>query len=352
MENKQKKFDIMKLLRSDTDITRLLILFVIVFATMSLLKPSIFLTGSYIKSMLYLCPEYGILAFAMMLAMISGGIDLSIVATANLSGILSCMFMIAIMPENASTAVSVGILLLAVCLALLIGAVCGSVNGFLIGRLGIPPMLATLGSSDLIMGLAIAITKGNSITGIPKIITSIVNYNFFGAIPFTLVVFIICALVVSFILLKTVFGFRLQMMGSNQTASKFSGIKNSAVIMRSYITSGMIAAVSGLLMCGKSSSVRANFGTSYVTQALIICVMGGTNPNGGKGKVSGIVLSVFILQMLSSGFNMFPKMSNFYRDLIWGAVLILVMAYNHISTVMAEKKLVQKSLEQDTKSEN
>ena len=66
-------------------------------------------------------------------------------------------------------------------------------------------------------------------------------------------------------------------------------------------------------------------------QAILICVLGGVNPNGGFGSVKGVTLAILILQILSSGFNMFPSISNFYRELIWGAMLIVVMAYNYIS---------------------
>ena len=78
-------------------------------------------------------------------------------------------------------------------------------------------------------------------------------------------------------------------------------------------------------------------------QAIIICVLGGTNPNGGFGKVSGVTVAILILQVLSSGFNMFPQISNFYRNIIWGAVLILVMIYNHVSEDLRVKKMARQA---------
>jgi simple sugar transport system permease protein len=78
-----------------------------------------------------------------------------------------------------------------------------------------------------------------------------------------------------------------------------------------------------------------------VMQTIIICVLGGTNPNGGFGKVRGVVIAILILQVLSSGFNMFPQISNFYRNIIWGAVLILVVVYNHLSENYRVKKLAK-----------
>ena len=92
--------------------------------------------------------------------------------------------------------------------------------------------------------------------------------------------------------------------------------------------SGMLSSVSGLLMCGHFNSARSDFGKSYLTPAILICVLAGVSPNGGKGKVAGMVIAVVILQTLSSGFSMFQNISDYYKNLIWGLVLILVMIIN------------------------
>ena len=152
-----------------------------------------------------------------------------------------------------------------------LGALCGALNGTLIAKVGIPPILATLGAGDVIMGLAIALTKGSSISGIPDVLQNTINYTVFGFIPVTLLAFIGSVLLVSFMLKKKPYGFKLYMMGSNQKASMFSGVKNENVIYTSYIISGVLAAISGLLMCGRFNSARADFGTSYTMQAILIC---------------------------------------------------------------------------------
>ena len=303
----------------------------LVYLLMALLKPSVFATKKYTVSMLYLFPEYGVLSLAMMLSMISGGIDLSIVAVADLAGISSCMFLVAMMPENAGTPIAVGVLILSIVFALIIGLLCGGLSAFLISKIGIPPMLATLGSGDLILGLAIAITKGSSVKGLPPILSDVFNKTLFGILPVTTVVFIICCLVVSCILAKTAYGYKIRMMGSNAVAARYTGINTDKVIFQTYMLSGMLAAVSGILMCARFNSARSDFGTSYTLQAILVCVLAGVNPQGGYGKTKGIILAVLILQILSSGFNMFPNVSNFLRNLIWGMVLLLVIVFNHIS---------------------
>jgi simple sugar transport system permease protein len=263
--------------------------------------------------------------------MISGGIDLSIVAVADLTGISGCMLLVALMPEDPSVLAALSVLVLAIVFALLIGLVCGACSAFLISKIGIPPMLATLGSADVILGLAIAITKGSSVKGLPSILSDVFNKTLLGILPVTTVVFIICSLIVSYVLVKTAYGYKVRMLGSNAMAARYAGIDTNRVIFQTYMMSGMLAAVSGILMCARFNSARSDFGTSYTLQAILVCVLANVNPQGGYGKTRGIVLSVLILQILSSGFNMFPGISNFFRNLIWGAVLLLAIIFNHIS---------------------
>lgn len=326
-----RKLKISSFLFKQQNLKRLVIMLIITFISMSVLKPEIFLTQDYFSSMLYLFPEYGIISIAMMISMISGGIDLAAVSIANFTGIITSLFLIRFIPSGAAGGYAVMILICGFFLALVLGGLCGAMSATLISKVGIPPILATLGTNDLILGAAIAFTKGSSISSIPSVLSDVGNYMIGGVIPVTLVAFIICGSLVSFILSKTTFGFKLYMMGSNQTASRFSGTDNTKIIFTTYILSGMLASISGLLMCARFNTARADFGTSYTMQAILICVLSGVSPNGGFGNVAGITLSVLILQILSSGFNMFPFISNFYRDLIWGAVLLAVLLYNHIS---------------------
>lgn len=324
---------------ADATILRLAVIFAASFIAMAVLNPKIFLSGNYIQSMAFLFPEYGVLALAMMLAMMSGGIDLSIIATANFSGILGVLFLIRFCPENASGSVAALFLIVTVLICVFVGACCGAFIGMLIGRVGIPPILATLGGADLIMGASLVLTKGSAVKGIPSILSRTGNHMLFGVVPVTVLVYITLAVAVWFLIKKKPYGVKLSMMGSNPVAARYSGINNKTVLLQTYMLSGMLSALSGLLLISRTNSARADYGSSYLMQAIIIAVLGGTNPNGGFGTVGGVTIAVLILQVLSSGFNMFPQISNFYRSIIWGAVLLATMCYNHISENAKYKKL-------------
>ena len=325
------------LLQKNANNVKLIVMFLLSVAVLYIATHGAF-SWEQLGLVAYLFPEMGVLALGMMLAMVSGGIDLTVVAVADLAGIVGCMFMKAVMPEGASLLVQVAVLIATVMLSLLVGALCGILSGSFIARIGIPAMVATLGASDIILGMAIGITNGSSIRGLPPILNHVVNYKLFEIIPVTALVFAVCACVVAFILYKTSLVFKIYMVGSNKVASRFSGINNTRVITLTYMISGMLSAVSGLLMCGHFNSARSDFGKSYLMPAILICVLAGVNPNGGKGKVMGLVIAVVILQTLSSGFAMFQNISDYYKNLIWGLVLIAVMIANVVSERRNSKK--------------
>ena len=178
-------YNLKSMLTRNSNLIRLLVIFLVSFTVMSILQPNIFLKKKYMVSMAFLFPEYGILALSMMLAMISGGIDLSVVATANFSAIVSVLCLIKICPAEVSTAGAAALLMLTLFLAVGIGALCGLLIGFFIGKIGIPPMVATLGGADLIMGASLIITKGSSVKGLPAFVSAAGTKILFGFIPVT-----------------------------------------------------------------------------------------------------------------------------------------------------------------------
>lgn len=327
-----------KYLNKESNNARLLLMLLITLAGLAIATGGSFLSVNQMQLVAYLFPEMGVMSLGMMLAMISGGIDLTVVAVADLTGILSCLLLKAMMPADAFLPIQLCVLLVILLSGMIMGGICGAFTGTLIARIGIPAMVATLGASDIILGLAVGITKGSSIKELPEILNLAVNYRIFGILPVPTLLFAICAGGVAFILNKTAFGFKIYMIGSNKDASKYSGVDNKKVLTMTYIISGMLASVSGILMCGHFNSARSDFGKSYLTPSILICVLAGVNPNGGKGKVSGMVLAVIILQMLSSGFALFQNISDYYKNLIWGAVLILVMIINVVSERRKNRK--------------
>lgn len=314
----------------DKNFNRLLIVLFFVFILSSILKPGLFLRGSNFVSMARQIPEFGIMAIGISFTMLTGGIDLSTVYAANLSSIIAAKLMLNLSANATSPHTMASIILLSICIALLVGSLCGVLNGLLISKIGIPAILATLGTQQLFWGIAIVITAGKSISGLPMMYFEFGNTELFGFIPISLIFFIIVAMIASLVLSKTKFGARLYLLGTNAIASKFAGLNNDFLIIMTYAFSGILASISGLIMMASTNSTKADYGSSYTMQCILIAVMGGINPNGGSGNIKGVVLVVIILQMLSSVLNMFENISNFYRDIIWGGALLGIMVFNYV----------------------
>jgi simple sugar transport system permease protein len=306
--------------------SRLAIITIAIFIVMALLSPDHFLSLGNLSSMAFQFPEFAILSLAMMLVMLTGGIDLSVVGASNLSAIAAALVLSKMAGPGMTGAAAWGVILLAMLAAICIGLAGGFLNGLVIGWFGLPPILATLGTGLVFTGLGVAFTGGSAVIGFPDAFAVIGNGAIIG-IPVPLIVFAILAIGLALVLERTAFGLRVQMFGTNPLAARFAGVNDLALTIRAYVTSGGLAAVAGLIIMSRANSAKADYGSSYLLLSILICVLGGINPYGGFGRVSGLVLAVLSLQFLSSGLNIL-QVSNFATELIWGALLLVVMATN------------------------
>lgn len=317
--------------RRDNPTLRLLIIAALIFVAFSLILRDQFFSVRNLQSMAVQFPEYGILAIAIMITMITGGIDLSVVGIANLSGILAAMTLMNFAPDGSSP---VGVVLLAVGVALLVGSVCGLINGFFVARVGIPPILATLGTGSLYTGFAYVITGGPAVRTAQLGLLG--NGSVLG-IPYPVIIFFALAAIFAVILNRSAYGFNVYMLGTNATAARFSGIRTGAVLVRTYWLAGVLGAVAGLVFLARANSAKPDYGESFVLLSVLISILGGVSYNGGFGTISGLVLAVLSLQFLSTGLNMLmlelsgSSAAIFFRQFAWGALLLLVMVLNYYS---------------------
>ena len=315
--------------RRDRHIARLILMMVVWAVFMAITRFDKFYTLINFQTMASQFPEFGLMSLGIMVCMITGGIDLSTVGVANLVSICTATLMKAVATEENEIAVYV--IPLCFVIAILMGAAAGAFNGFLVSRVRIPPILATLGTSELFTGIGIVITDGKAVSKLPRMYSSAINSKIFGLIPTQLVFFAVMALVIWFLLMRTTYGTKIYMIGTSSKAAVFSGIRTNLLLVKTYMISGICAALGGMVMLANYNSARADYGTVYTLQCVLIVVLGGVNPNGGSGKVSGVVLAICLLQMLQTGINRFPQISSYYISLSWGGVLILVMVLNYFT---------------------
>ncbi len=303
---------------------------------MWLLNGSDFMNLGNFQSMASQLPELGILSIAMMITMLTAGINLSIIATANLSGIVMAMILTQTIPPESTGPGGIGLVLLAIVAGLITSALIGLLNGYLVAYLEISPILATLGTMSLVSGLAVGITKGYVISGMPQAMLSIGSGSFLG-IPLPMWIFIAGVLVLSVILRQTPLGTRIYMLGSNPIACFYSGVNNPQVLMRTYLISGLYSGLAAIIMIARFNSAKADYGESYLLLTVLVSVLGGVSAAGGFGRVSGLVLALIILQVISSGLNLMG-VNTFLTLALWGSVLIAVMVIQYFLERRQEKR--------------
>lgn len=310
---------------------RLLIATVAVLIVMSLLNPGRFLTLRNFASMCFQFPELGIFALAVMLSLVTGGIDLSVIGVGNLAGLMAALILTRAASAEPSGPVLALYVAAAVVAGCMTGVLCGWINGILISRFAITPILATLGTMQLFMGIALVLTKGHAIAGYPKAAQFIGNSTLAG-VPVPLLVFLLLMCLMQVMLSRTRLGMHLYLLGTNPVAARFSGLDIRRLLSRTYLLTALLSTAAGLVIISRTNSAKADYGSSYLLQAVLVAVLGGVNPRGGFGSAWGVLLAVLSLQFLSSGLNMLqlnetigPYINNFTKEFTWGALLLIVM---------------------------
>jgi simple sugar transport system permease protein len=274
-----------------------------------------------LQSMAFQLPELGILSLAMMVALLSGGLNLSIIATANLCALAMAWLLTTHMP-GAQGFMWGGWQIIAVLAGIAVALIVGLINGFVIAYLGVSPILATLGTMTMCKGLSIGITRGNVISGFPDPIVFLGNGTLAG-VPVALLVFLALCVPIAVLLNKSPFGHKVYMIGSSEKATRYSGVDTRRVLLGVYVLSSLLAFVAALVMMARFNSANASYGESYLLVTILAAVLGGVDPFGGFGKVAGLVMALIVLQVISSAFNLL-NFSPFLTVAIWGALIIVV----------------------------
>lgn len=314
----------MTALRRQGDLVTLTALLLAVFALMSWWVPDgRFLRPANFEGLSFVAPELGLLAIATMIAMLTGGIDLSVIGVANLAGILAGLLFHWAAGASRGPALAGlpwGWVALGVVCALSVGALAGLLNGLLVARLRLTPILATIGTGQVFTGIALVLTGGPAIVGFPAWWQALGGAQLAG-VAGPLWVLGGFALVVWILLARTVWGKTLVLIGSGARAAEFAGLRTARAVMLSYVLTGVLAAAAGVLLSARTNAAKSDYGTSYLLQAVLVAVLAGTNPAGGRGSVPAVLLALCTLMLLSSGFQQL-RFSNFLVDFIWGATLL------------------------------
>ena len=312
-----------QILKSDKQLNFLLAFNFLAVILATIYSKGVFLELDNLQSMAGQLPELGLLAIGVGLAMIAGngGIDLSVVAIANLAGIVAgrvagLMYSIDAEPmQHAITFIGV---------ATTTGLICGLINGGLVAYARLTPILSTLGTQLLFTGIAVVITNGSAYRLGFSEEMSYLGTGVIWNIPVPFIVFVVVLALVGLVLKKSIFGVQLFLVGTNQKAADYAGIPRAKILLTTYAISGLVAAIAGILIASRTASVKWDYGSSYLLIAILIAVMAGIKPDGGYGRMVCLLFSTIALQIISSSFNLFD-ISSFFRDCAWGLMLLLFL---------------------------
>ena len=261
----------------------------------------------------------GILAVGMMFTIITGGIDLSVGCTYAITGIVvaSCTVTYGMNP------------ILAIIVGILIGAVLGAFNGFLINKLKLQPFIATLGTMSLYRGIAYVVTGGVPVTNVPTSYRDIFNGIVFGGVRNYIIVMVVVFVIAHILLSKMRSGDYLYAVGGNEEAAKLSGVNVIKTKYIAYIFCGICAAIAGMIMLASLGSAEATAGQAYETNAIAAAAIGGTRMAGGKGTALGTFIGALMLAVLKVGMVVI-NVDSFWQFVVTGIIIIVASYFEFI----------------------
>ena len=314
-----------------TNLVGLMLLLLGLFSVFSVLLPGTFLQPVTMQSMMFQLPELGLLSLAMAIPLVSGGLNLAIIATANQAALLMAWILTTQMPPDAAGGEIWLWIAMAFAAGFLLCLVIGLITGFIVAVIGVHSILVTLGTQTLIGGVSIWLTRGQTLSGFPDALIHVSNETIAG-IPISFGIFAVVALGVHILLTRTVLGISIHMIGSNLESTRFSGVDTRRVQIWVYVLSSLLCWLAAIVMMARFNSAGADIAQSYLLITILAAILGGIDPYGGFGRVTGLVAALLILQTISSGFNLLG-FSQHLTLALWGFTLLAVMAAKRITGV-------------------
>jgi ribose transport system permease protein len=259
---------------------------------------------------------------------LTGGIDLSVGSILALAGVVAALAVKAGMPV--APAMFCGVL---------VGAVCGAINGLCVTRLKLPPFIATLGMMLVARGVALQITGARAVSGLGDAFGELGNGSLwrvvkldargfpdvvFPGIPYPVILMVVLAVLASVLLTRTTLGRHIHAVGSNAEAARLSGVNVGRVVLFAYVVSGALAGLTGCVLMSRLVTAQPNEGVMYELDAIASAVIGGTSLIGGVGTISGTAIGSFVIGILRNGLNM-NGVSAFTQQIIIGLVILVTV---------------------------
>lgn len=288
------------------------VVLILILLGLSIAEPKYFLTVDNFKQIGLQSTVYLLLAYGEFFAILLGGIDLSVGAIAGLSGMLTAMMLTAGVPVP-----------VALLIGLLLAALMGAMNGYLINLMGLHPFVITLGTQSIYAGITLVISKGQPVFDLPSSFKKIAG--FVRGFPIPVIIVAIVAAMLVFFTKRTVLGRNLYALGGNKQSAWYSGINVNVHTLIAHTLAGFMAGIAGMVMTARVGAADPMAGNGYETFAIAACIIGGTSMFGGKGKIIGIIAGGLIIGTINNGLNIL-NVPTFWQQVVMGSLIILSVA--------------------------
>ncbi len=303
---------------------QIFIVLLVLVGIFSALAPDSFSQWSNLRLVVQNASILAVLGVGMTYVIITAGIDLSIGSVLVFSGVVSALTMRAIGGDDWGTAI-IGIIV-----SIIVGLTWGVLNGILISKAKVPPLIVTLGSLGMALGLAQILTGGVDVRDVPSVLTTTIGYgNILGSIPVISVIALVVVVVGALVLHFTKFGLHTYAIGSSEEAARRVGVKVDLHLIKIYAISGGLAGLAGVMSLSQFSTTAIAGQSQTNLNVIAAVVIGGTSLFGGYGTIFGTVVGLFIPAVLQNGF-VITGVQPFWQQVAVGAVLIIAVYIDQV----------------------
>ena len=286
-----------------------------------------FLTVQNLTNLLRQSVYLILVSLGQMLVLVTGGFDLSVGTAVAITSVVSALTMSGVAhawPEMAWLAIAAG------CVAgMLAGLALGLVNGAGVAFLGVSPFIMTLGVQSIGFGLALYLTGGVPVSGLPREFGEVFGFGTLLGIPWPVLVTAVIAVMLYLLMSRTVTGNYLLAVGGNPKAAALSGVNNRSVLLTAYLLCALLASISGLLLTARVETGEANLGGTIALESIAACVIAGVSLRGGMGRVDNVILGAIFIGLVQNGMNL-TNVGSYLQMVVLGGLLIVAVIADQI----------------------
>jgi ribose transport system permease protein len=300
-----------------------------------------FLQKANLDIILKNCSWTAVMAVGATILIVSGGIDLSIGSIYCLAAVAGAMFLRWLGPGGDHPgAPEVWVVIAGILLTVAVGTLCGVANGLMVVLLRVHPFIITLGTMSIFRGIAFVTTKAQAVTDYPPVFGRVFRHTLydFTLLPIAIVVLVV---VMGYVFLRhAVSGRFVYAVGGNETASLFSGIRVSRIKLLVFALAGLTGGIAAVIALGIFGSADSSTGRGYELDVIAAAVVGGASLSGGRGTALGALLGALVIQLIANGIVILRIDQN-YTEIIKGAVIILAVVLDRLSTSLGQRRLLK-----------